>query len=224
MTRTALTGEEVLTAAARLVRAHGPGALTMRRLATELGTAVTSIYWHVGNRESLLDALVERTVREMGDIRPAGHTPHARIVSVARALRTALRERPHLIAMVHERGLTERMFLPAQQALVHEAHAAGLRGQLAAEAVRAVQFQVVGFVLIERNRERSPEQHPSEGELWDSPAAGHDPALARALAGPADAERLFLVSLDALVKSLLAPGDPGRPASGNGRPSRSPAS
>ncbi|MGP8302694.1 TetR/AcrR family transcriptional regulator [Streptomyces inhibens] len=208
MTRTALTGEEVLAAAARLVRAQGPAALTMRRLATELGTAVTSIYWHVGNRESLLDALVERTVREMGEIHPVGHTPHARIVSVARALRTALRERPQLIAMVHERGLTERMFLPAQQALVHEMHTAGLRGELAAEAVRAVQFQVVGFVLVERNRERSPEQHPSEGELWDSPTAGHDPALARALAGPVDAERLFVVSLEALVTSLLAPGEP----------------
>ncbi|MGW1379169.1 TetR/AcrR family transcriptional regulator [Streptomyces sp. NPDC002446] len=208
MTRTALTGEEVLATAARLVRAHGPAALTMRRLATELGTAVTSIYWHVGNRESLLDALVERTVREMGEIRPAGRTPHARVVSVARALRTALRERPHLIAMVHERGLTERMFLPAQQALVHEMHAAGLRGAIAAEAVRAVQFQAVGFVLVERARERSPEQRPSESELWDSPAAGHDPALARALAATADTERLFVVALEALVTSLLTAGEP----------------
>ncbi|MFF3544663.1 TetR/AcrR family transcriptional regulator [Streptomyces platensis] len=209
MTRTALTSEEVLTTAARLVRADGPGALTMRRLATELGTAVTSIYWHVGNRESLLDALVERTVREMGEIHPTGDTPHARIVSVARALHSALRERPQLIAMVHERGLTERMFLPAQQALVHEMHAAGLRGETAAEAVRAVQFQVVGFVLVERNRERSPAQHPSEGELWDSPTAGHDPALARALAGPADTGRLFTVSLEALVSSLLSAGAAG---------------
>ncbi|WP_043263781.1 TetR/AcrR family transcriptional regulator [Streptomyces sp. CT34] len=205
MTRTALTGEEILHTAARLIRAHGPEALTMRRLATELGTAVTSIYWHVGNRESLLDALVERTIQEMGEIRPTGSTPRARVVSVARALHTALRERPQLIAMVHERGLTERMFLPAQQALVHEMHAAGLRGERAAEAVRAVQFQVVGFVLVERNRERSPAQHPSEGELWDSPTAGDDPALARALAAPADAEHLFRVSLEALVASLLGP-------------------
>ncbi|GAA2647921.1 hypothetical protein GCM10009864_08650 [Streptomyces lunalinharesii] len=205
MTRTALTGEEVLAAAARLVRAHGPAALTMRRLATELGTAVTSIYWHVGNRESLLDALVARTLQEMGEIRPTGDTPHTRLTSVARALRTALGERPHLIAMVHERGLTERMFLPAQQALVHEVHAAGLRGELAAEAVRAVQFLVVGSVLVERNRARSPAQHPSERELWDAPTTGRDPALARALAAPADAERLFLVSLEALVTSLLKP-------------------
>lgn len=84
MARSSLTREEVLAAAAGLVRQHGPQALTMRKLAAELGTAVTSIYWHVGNRESLLDALVERTVQEMGTLRPAGRGPAARIVSVAR--------------------------------------------------------------------------------------------------------------------------------------------
>ncbi|MFD5882199.1 TetR/AcrR family transcriptional regulator [Streptomyces yangpuensis] len=205
MARSSLTRDEVLDAAASLVRQRGPAALTMRGLAAELGTAVTSIYWHVGNRESLLDALVERTVREMGTIRPAGRTPSERILSVARILRRELRGRPHLIAMVHERGLTERMFLPAQQALVHEVHAAGLRGARAADAVRAVQFQIVGFLLVERNRERSPAQHPAESELWDPAAAPDDPALARALGRPADPERLFLLSVRALVTALLAP-------------------
>ncbi|MCX4551893.1 TetR/AcrR family transcriptional regulator [Streptomyces sp. NBC_01387] len=205
MPRPSLTREEILTAAAELVKEQGPRALSMRKLAAELGTAVTSIYWHIGNRESLLDALVERTVRELGEITPHGSTPADRVVSVARTLRKELRGRPHLIAMVHERGLTERMFLPAQQALVHEVHAAGLRGARAADAVRAVQFQTVGFVLVERNRERSPAQHPGEEELWDTPAAEHDPALARALAGPADPEHLFTLSVTALVQSLFAP-------------------
>ncbi|MFD0124243.1 TetR/AcrR family transcriptional regulator [Streptomyces virginiae] len=209
MARTTLTRDEVLDTAASLVMRHGPAALTMRGLAAELGTAVTSIYWHVGNRESLLDALVERTVEEMGAIRPTGRTPADRILAVARILRRELRGRPHLIAMVHERGLTERMFLPAQQALVHEVHAAGLRGARAADAVRAVQFQVVGYLLVERNRERSPAQSPAESELWDPAAAPHDPALARALARPADPDRLFLLSVRALVHALLAPGAAG---------------
>ncbi|MFF9055073.1 TetR/AcrR family transcriptional regulator [Streptomyces erythrochromogenes] len=204
MARSSLTRDEVLDAAASLVKQRGPAALTMRGLAAALGTAVTSIYWHVGNRESLLDALVERTVQEMGSISPVGRTPAQRIESVARILRRELRERPHLIAMVHERGLTERMFLPAQQALVHEVHAAGLRGARAADAVRAVQFQIVGFLLVERNRERSPAQSPAESELWYPAAAPHDPALARALARPADPERLFLLSVRALVTALLA--------------------
>ncbi|MEV8536762.1 TetR family transcriptional regulator [Streptomyces sp. NPDC051211] len=208
MARNALTREEVLRAAASLVKQHGPAALTMRKLAAELGTAVTSIYWHVGNRESLLDALVERTVQDMGAILPTGRTPADRILSLARTLRRELRERPHLIAMVHERGLTDRMFLPVQQALVHEVHAAGLRGARAADAVRAIQFQIIGFLLVERNRERSPAQSPAESELWDPAAAPHDPALARALARPADPERIFLISVRALVSALLAA--PGR--------------
>ncbi|MGW0748936.1 TetR/AcrR family transcriptional regulator [Streptomyces sp. NPDC002587] len=205
MARSTLTRPEVLDAAAALVKQHGPAALTMRKLAAELGTAVTSIYWHVGNREQLLDALVARTVEEMGAIRPVGRTPGDRILSVARTLRRELRERPHLIAMVHERGLTERMFLPAQQALVHEVHAAGLRGARAADAVRAIQFQIVGFLLVERNRERSPAQSPAESELWDPAAAPNDPALARSLGRPADPERLFLLSVRALTAALLKP-------------------
>ncbi|MGY0023039.1 TetR/AcrR family transcriptional regulator [Streptomyces sp. cg35] len=207
MTRAPLTRDEVLAAAAALVKQDGPQALTMRKLAAELGTAVTSIYWHVGNRESLLDALVERTVADLGEIRPRGGTPQERVVSVARTLRRQLRAHPHLVAMVHERGLTERMFLPAQQALVHEVHAAGLRGARAAEAVRVVQFQVVGHVLVERNRERAPVQRPGEEDLWAGTAAAEDDrALVRALAAPVDPERLFITSVRALVKSLLETG------------------
>ncbi|MFI8516243.1 TetR/AcrR family transcriptional regulator [Streptomyces sp. NPDC085481] len=212
MARTALTRDQVLDTAAALVREHGPAALTMRRLAAELGTAVTSIYWHVGNRESLLDALVERTVADLGTLRPSGGDPAERIVSVARLLRGALRDRPHLVAMVHERGLTERMFLPAQRALVHEAHAAGLRGARAAELVRAVQFQVVGHVLVERNRERAPAQSPAETELWATDTtpgpAEADPPLARALAAPIDTERLFTTAVRALVAGLLREEEP----------------
>ncbi|MFJ3227306.1 TetR/AcrR family transcriptional regulator [Streptomyces sp. NPDC086783] len=206
MGRPALTRDAVLDTAAGLVKEHGPAALTMRGLAAELGTAVTSIYWHVGNRESLLDALAERTAAGLGEIRAAGRTPARRVVSVALALRRHLLDHPHLVAMVHERGLTERMFLPAQQALVHEVHAAGLRGARAASVVRAVTFHVVGHVLVERARERAPLRHPGEPDLWDTGAADDDPALARALARPADPERLFDLSVRALVDGLLTRG------------------
>ncbi|GAA3054639.1 hypothetical protein GCM10017562_18820 [Streptomyces roseofulvus] len=231
MARPALSREEVLDTAAALVRAHGPDGLTMRGLAAALGTAVTSIYWHVGNRESLLDALAERTVTDLGAIRPHGEDPAERIASVAHALRRALRERPHLVAMVHERGLTERMFLPAHRALAREAHAAGLRGERAAELVRAVAFQVVGYVLVERNRERAPVQSPADQELWDAETADADPPLARALAAPVEADRLFAASVRALVTGLLAgatapaAGDIGdKPDTGDGSVGRGPYS
>ncbi|MBC3841738.1 TetR family transcriptional regulator [Streptacidiphilus sp. 4-A2] len=202
MTDSQISRELVVATAADLVRRSGPGALTMRGLAAELGTAVTAIYWHVGNREAVLDRVVDRTVREMGRIEASGATPALRAESVALELRRMLRQRPHLIALVHERGRTELMMLPAQRALVHEAHAAGLRGAEAAEAVRALQFLVVGFVLVERNRERAPSQHPGEPELWDAETSEHDGPLADALALPPDQDRLFAASVRALVRSL----------------------
>jgi AcrR family transcriptional regulator len=204
----ALSRAAVLDAAAELVRAYGPGALTMRRLAAELGCAVTAIYWHVGNREALLDELVARTVKEMGEIRAEGVTPAERAESVALSLRRKLRARPHLIALVHERGLTELMMLPAQRALVHEAHAAGLRGAHAAEAVRALQFQVVGFVLVERNRERAPAQHPSEPDLWTAETAEQDPEIATSFAAAPDLDALFRATVHALIVSLWRRPEP----------------
>jgi len=68
--------------------------------------------------------------------------------------------------------------------------------------VRAVQFLVVGFVLVERNRERAPSQHPGEPELWDAEAAEYDGALADALAAPPEPDRLFAASVRALIGSL----------------------
>jgi AcrR family transcriptional regulator len=205
---TPLTREAVLDAAAALVRRDGVAALTMRALAAELGTAVTAIYWHVGNREALLDELVARTVRELGRLRARGGTPAERAESIAHALRRELLGHPHLIALVHERGLTELMMLPAQRALAAEAHAAGLRGARAAEAVRAVQVQVIGYVLVERARGRAPEQRPGEPELWDAETAD-DPPLAAALAAPLDEEALFAASARALIGSLWRGGEGG---------------
>ncbi|MEV5507359.1 TetR/AcrR family transcriptional regulator [Streptomyces orinoci] len=215
-----MSREEILRAAARLVRERGPRALTMRRLAEELGTAVTAIYWHVGNREALLDALVERTLQEFAAIHPTGRTPRTRIVSLARTLRAELRARPHLIAMVHERGLTERLFLPVRQALVKEAQAAGLRGARAAALVRAVEFLVVGSVLVEKvsgpEGERMAADTVTDGAKTggavardavtpDAVVAGEgDRALERALARPPDPGRLFELSVRAVVRDLLS--------------------
>lgn len=198
----AVSRAAVLAAAARLVEDQGVGALSMRRLAAELGVAVTSIYWHVGNREALLDQLVEQMVHGLDALQPVGATPAERVVSLASALRRVLRGHPHLIGLVNERGLTPAMFLPSQRALAVEVAAAGLSGAGAAAAVQAVQHHVIGFVLVERHTDRSPEQRPSVEELWQGEPAA-DAEMAAALAVPADPGRLFDLSVRALVAGLL---------------------
>jgi len=197
----------VVDAALRIVEAEGVSRLSMRKLAAELGVAVTSIYWHIGNREALIEALIEREIADMGAIRTSGRTVEDRLVSLAHALRRRLLARPHVIGLVNERGLTPLMFLPAQAALARQFSVEGLAGADAAMAVRAIQYHVIGAVILQRWHERSPEQHPTEEDLWHQHAldAGIDPEVATHLARALGPDEVFETSTRALVRALLGP-------------------
>jgi TetR/AcrR family transcriptional regulator, tetracycline repressor protein len=174
--------------------------LSMRRLAAELGVAVTSIYWHVGNRDALLDLLVERLLADMGGVRPSGRTPRARITSLLRQWRQRLWERPHLIAVAHERGLTGAMFQPVQAALARELSAVGLHGEGAALAVRALQVQVTASIVLQRAASRGPSTTPTDPTAWRD---SDDPDLVAALAEPLNYDAVFALGVEALLDRLL---------------------
>jgi AcrR family transcriptional regulator len=199
-----VTKAALLDAAVGIAESEGLARLTMRRLAAELGVAVTAIYWHVGNREALVEALVDREMADMGAIRPSGATPEDRLVSVARSLRRKLLARPHLISLVNERGLTPLMFLPAQAVLARELAACGLTGEVAAMAVRSVQYHVIGSVILERWNERSPDQTTDDRWQDAALAAGVEPGVASHLARSLAPEEVFEFSTGALIRALLA--------------------
>ena len=60
--RQPLNRERVLAAAIALADADGVQALTMRRLAADLGIEAMSLYFHLPNKEALLDGIVETVV------------------------------------------------------------------------------------------------------------------------------------------------------------------
>jgi TetR/AcrR family transcriptional regulator, tetracycline repressor protein len=196
-----VTREAVVDAALRLVEEHDVAALTMRRLAAELGTAVTAIYWHVGNRDALVDLLLERLVAEMGEVRLTARAPRRRIGSLLVQWRSRLWEHPHLIALAHERGQTAALFQPVQAALAAELGRVGITGARAAEAIRVLQVHVVSSVVLERTAGRGPATPPTDPGAWGDSA---DPALVAALAEPVDYESVFTVGVDALLDRLLA--------------------
>jgi AcrR family transcriptional regulator len=176
----------------------------MRALAAELGVAVTAIYWHVGDKEALLDAIADRVAAEVGGIRVSGADPVARIVSLSRSLRRNLLERAHLVGIAHQRGRTDAVFQPARRVLVRELTAAGLRGEDAAFAVRAVLELVSGSVLTQIQVERSPEAVAVPERVWDETDVTDAPELLELLSRPIDHERLFTRSLETLVRGVLA--------------------
>jgi TetR/AcrR family transcriptional regulator, tetracycline repressor protein len=199
--RDSITQEIVVETAIRLVEENDLDALTMRRLAAELGTAVTSIYWHVGNRDALVDLMVDKLLADMRDVTVGGRTPRARITSLCRQWRQRLWDHPHLIALAHERNKTLAMFQPMQAALARELHAIGLRGKAAAVAIRGLQLHVVSSVVIERTAQRGPTTVATDPAAW--PALTDDPELVAALTVPVDYQWAFEITLDALLDRFV---------------------
>jgi AcrR family transcriptional regulator len=66
--RIPLSRERVLRAAVKLADERGIEALTMRRLAEELGSEAMSLYYHVANKEDLLDGVVDLIAGEINDV------------------------------------------------------------------------------------------------------------------------------------------------------------
>jgi AcrR family transcriptional regulator len=60
-----LTREAIVDAALRVLDREGAAALSMRRVAEELGTGPASLYWHVANKDALINLLVDRVIGEI---------------------------------------------------------------------------------------------------------------------------------------------------------------
>ncbi|WP_203898839.1 TetR family transcriptional regulator [Virgisporangium aliadipatigenens] len=59
-----LTRDQILRTAIRIADHEGPEAVTLRRISTELGVHVTSLYNHVPTRDAITDGIVEVLLTE----------------------------------------------------------------------------------------------------------------------------------------------------------------
>src|SRR5215471_5975991 len=63
--RIPLSRDRVLRAAVKVADEGGVEAITMRRLADELGAEAMSLYYHVARKEDVLDGLADAVAREI---------------------------------------------------------------------------------------------------------------------------------------------------------------
>lgn len=89
--RAPLTREAIVEAAVGVLDRDGMDALSMRRVAEALGTGPASLYWHVRNKEELLQLLFERLTAEL----PLPLPDPERWREQLRDLGRALREQAH---------------------------------------------------------------------------------------------------------------------------------
>ncbi|MDL5160352.1 TetR/AcrR family transcriptional regulator [Actinomycetospora termitidis] len=82
--RPALTRHRIITAAISVADAEGLDALSMRRVATELGAGTMSLYRHVADKAELLGAMVEAVNAESPDLAEVAGDWRAKLEHAAR--------------------------------------------------------------------------------------------------------------------------------------------
>jgi TetR/AcrR family transcriptional regulator, tetracycline repressor protein len=202
----ALKRDAVLDAAVELVEAEGLTALSMRRLAARLGVGTPTIYWHVGNRDAVLDGLVSRLIAEIDVDRPDGGNPHERLKSLAESLRRELLARPLIMDLLGRAGRSDQVFVPARDACLREVRAAGLEGADAVRVMRGLLIHVVGFVQVERSLAAYRPGGPRKGQRQGIGGLPVQPDLAEHMS-ELDQDDLFAFTVGRLVDASL----PDRP-------------
>ena len=98
--------EDYIVAAMRHVDRHGLAALSMRALGAELGVDATALYRHFPNKESLVEAMVDRMLREAFEAHdPTGKSPREKIVDVVFGMREAFARHPDVgLALISGEG------------------------------------------------------------------------------------------------------------------------
>lgn len=202
-----LTRAEIVAAAVALVDRDGLAALTMRRLAAELGVGPMSLYYHVPDRAALEDLIFDAVMSEVdfsGDDPALG--VEERAVALGYALRAALLAHPHTVPITLRRSARTPGQLRPVEVMLGILYDIGLAPTDAIAVVDVVGQYVFGTTLAYVNHlaaEAAPDVPETGG---DSGLAPEDfPHLSRAIA-EADYlgwDEMFDRGLRALVRGMI---------------------
>jgi AcrR family transcriptional regulator len=167
--RSALTRDRIVAEALRLLDAEGADALSMRKLAAALGVGTTSLYWHVANRDELIELVVnevngELDVPEAGEVKDWQEATRRFAHSVRAGIlrhRWVVAELAHVVATVpgpNLRQATERMLAVFETA--------GFPLQEAERALNTVSAYVAGIALSEAALHELLARHGQTPQDW----------------------------------------------------------
>ena len=146
--RAALDRDRIVDAAVRIIDAEGADALTMRRLALELGSGVMSLYRHVHDKNELLDLALDSIMGEM-TLPPAGTAWDEALTTAARHLRELLHRHRHFALVLGSRNSAGPGTLGVVDRMLGLLRAAGFPDLAAWHAMSVTTDYVFGFTLLE---------------------------------------------------------------------------
>jgi AcrR family transcriptional regulator len=189
---TILSRDAIIDVAWSIIDSEGASALSMRRLAGELGVSGPSLYHHFARKDEILDGIVIR-IYEQITLRCKPRDWEGILTEYARQLRTLLNAHPHVVEFVALRPVTSPVGLRIYEQMIAELSECGWSPALAREATLAVESLVFGSALMANapDIELLPEQRAeypalaqtSEGSSEDSPDDGFELGFAALVAG-----------------------------------------
>ncbi|MER7775117.1 TetR/AcrR family transcriptional regulator [Streptomyces sp. NPDC096191] len=204
-----ISREEVVGTARRIVDADGVDRLTMRRLATEIGSTPMALYHHVRNKEELLVLLLDDYAARTLHRPELPSDPRERVVVGAAAIHEALAACPWIVEVLTADDLLSTSALWFVEQIVDGLVACGLSPERAVHGYRAIWYYTAGEIVVRTTaaRRRTGDGRPTYREqVFEGLDADELPRLAEVAGRWASltAEDTYLDGLRALVNGLLA--------------------
>ena len=154
--RELISRDAIVTAAVQLLDREGLAALSMRRLAEELGTGAASLYWHVGSKDGLLDLVFDHVIGEGKVPDPDPQRWQEQVKEIARSQRAASLRHPWLVRVSIGRIPMGPNALHYSERILAILRAGGLPPRLAVQGYLLLIATINGFTIDETGVEDTP--------------------------------------------------------------------
>lgn len=148
------TREQLQTAALQIVDEQGLAALTMRALATALGTGAMTIYNYFRNRAELEGMLVEAVMAEVQVPATTAADWRLAVRDVLTPVWRAIRAHPHVIPLILTRRTSHEITLEAGEQLLRALASSGRSAGALLTAFRTLNAFIMG--LAQSQLEQAP--------------------------------------------------------------------
>ncbi len=190
-----------------LFRQGGLSAISTRRVAAELGASPMSLYLHVGSKQGLVDAIVERLMAGVKIDLDSESDWTAQAEQWAHGLRRALAAHPEVMELLRGRRWA---IVHLAEPLMHALAEAGFDDGEAVRTVRLLTWSTLGFLSIqtgidvqgELRDETPPTQVASSLSRLHDLEGGPAPATSARGVDRRDVDALFELQTRLLIEGL----------------------
>lgn len=168
-----ITRELIVATALELLNDEGMEGITVRALAARLGVKAPALYWHVRNKQELLDEMSTVVMRRVADSLstvPTGDDWRADLAAYGGILRAEYLRHRDGARIFSGTRLSDPDVVKAKEDWLARFVASGFTLAKADDAVDLVTAFVVGFVIEEQERGQSAATDPSRYSLAERDA------------------------------------------------------